>query len=218
MKQVSNPSNTANHEKPVSDTQPRIGKWTEIGDVKIIQTRFGKVKVQVVTTQNDHLRNWIFALILLLALGVASWQAWQSWQQPEDSVNAESTNPETSNGTEKQPLSQAGMNTRAPVRSQADSRPEIAVSPATAAVVANPKVIAQQVQSLGVPEQGPANPAKQTSPGQPAIQPATAPPSVKVMPDIAPVAVPAVVPEKPISTSPAPAGNIQQHVSAEAKP
>lgn len=220
MKQVSNPTNTAHHEKPVSDSQPRIGKWTEIGEVKITQTLFGKVKVQVVTEQNDRLRNWIIALILLLVLGVASWQAWQAWQQPEATVNAESTNPDSMSEAEKQPSSQPGKMTPAPTRNKIDSRPRAALPPETAAAPGDPKATAQQAQSLRTSaQQDAANTDKRTNLGQPAVQPDDAPHTATIMSGTSPAATPSVVPpEKPITPNTSPAGNIQPQVPPDTKP
>ncbi|MEK7811644.1 MAG: hypothetical protein AAB278_07500, partial [Pseudomonadota bacterium] len=109
--------------------------------------------------------------------------------------------------------------TPAPSRNYADSRPGVSFPPETAAAVAKPKATSQQTQSLDASAQNRVNPAKLTRQNPPAVQPANTPTSVNVTPDISPVALPAVVPPaKPISTSPAPAGNIQTQVPAETKP
>ncbi len=219
MNQASNPSNATSHKEPISDTPPRIGKWTEIGEVKITQTRFGKVKVQVVTEENNRFRNSIMLLILLLAFAVAAWQAWQAWQQPEATVNAESTNPDSISEAEKQPSSQPGKMTPAPTRNQIDSRPRAALLPETAAAPGDPKATAQQAQSLRTSSQDAANTAKRTSLGQPAVPPDNAPHAATIMPGTSPVATPPVVPpENPITPSPSPAGIIQPQVPPDTKP
>lgn len=218
MKKKSQPTNTTNHELPVSDTQPRIGKWTEIGEVKITQTRFGKVKVQVITEQNDHHRNWIIALVLLLVLGVASWQAWQAWQQPEVTSNTESAIPNSINEAEKQPSTQPGKMTPAPMWNQTDSRPRPALLPEKASAPGDPKASVQQAQSLRTPEQDAANTANRTSLGQPAVKPDNAPHTATIVPGTSPVATPAVVPpEKPITPSTSPAGIVQPQVQPDTK-
>lgn len=219
MKQASNPINTTSHKEPASDTQPRIGKWTEIGEVKITQSMFGKVKVQVVTEQNDHLRNWIIIVVLLFAFSVAAWQAWQAWQQPEVISNAESKSPDDFIEKEKLPASQPEKITTAPGSGQRDSKPISPFISGNTVAVTGQKTTSQQTQSSKATVQDTAVSAQQTVDAQHAAQPATEPIPAKVMPNISPVANPsAVPPEKSITASPTPAGNIQPHATPDTKP
>ncbi len=219
MNPASNPSNATSHKEPISDTPPRIGKWTEIGEVKITQTRFGKVKVQVVTEENNRLRNSIMLLILLLAFAVAAWQAWQVWHQPEGTSNTEITDAGMNNEAEKQSLSKSGTNPRAPGHEQQDYKPVIPLTSGNTIAVTNQKSTSQQTQSLKAADQNAAVSSKQAVDVQPAAQPATEPIPAKVMPSISPVANPsAVPPEKSFTASPTPAGNIQPHVTPDTKP
>ncbi len=69
-----------NRQLLATNRKPGADRWTEIGEVKITHTIFGKAKVSVTREQDKKRRKWLLAVVVftVTALVAAVWQGWIS--------------------------------------------------------------------------------------------------------------------------------------------
>jgi hypothetical protein len=62
-----------------SNSQPKASEWTEIGQVEVIHTIFGKAKVRIIR-KHDKMRRLIF-LVASVAVVIVLWEGWILFQR-----------------------------------------------------------------------------------------------------------------------------------------
>ncbi len=69
-----------------TDSQSRVGVWTDIGEAKISYTIFGKAKVRVIRKQDKIRRAALLTVLAVTVLATAAWQGWIALQRLQSVV------------------------------------------------------------------------------------------------------------------------------------
>jgi len=59
-----------------TNSQPRVGIMSDIGEAKITHTIFGRAKVRVIREQDRKRRAWLLAVLVVTGIAAAAWQGW----------------------------------------------------------------------------------------------------------------------------------------------
>lgn len=67
----------------MSDTPPRAGRWTDIGDAEVSNTIFGTATVRIYRRQDALCRACFWTLLMLVLIVVTGWLVRDKARQPE---------------------------------------------------------------------------------------------------------------------------------------
>lgn len=156
------------HRLMASNTQPRAGIWTDIGEAKIIHTIFGRAKVRVIREQDKKRRAWLLTALAVMAIA-AVWQGWAGYQR-------QSAAPPLPLGEGIQvsvPTFQTGGIDHHVAPPSVTSRPETQLQTGIDRSVASPKIAPQPLPGLTGAEQMAAKPvsAQPLTAGKPQTAP-----------------------------------------------
>jgi len=207
--------------------QPRVNKWSDLGEARITRTFLGGAKVRVIREQDRKRRAWLLAALVAIAIPTVVWQGWMTYQKEEIAVPPlplseriqvsqpvfapETIAPDPHPSRRKSiSLIQTEING---LISGPLPKPPPRVVQAPKPVVASPPVSEQsrigkpatlplaRIQVTANPETGTQQPAK-LSVTQPAAKTIATPPSAKVIPaPIAPLDGPPIKDDSPGSAS-----------------
>ena len=65
------------------NAQPRVNKWSDLGEARITRTFLGTAKIRVIREQDRKRRTWLLAALAAIAIPAAVWQGWIAYQKTQ---------------------------------------------------------------------------------------------------------------------------------------